>query len=177
MTSSKLLQLAGDKQFGMPEIGPSGEEEQRLLELINEDLMKYIEYMNNVEDHKIKLKCDKRDLLDPYVLDSEHPINQGAFGEIYLCARKTDEKKFALKLLKAERIDDVKIASLLLGEIEIMVELNSSPYAIGIEDYFVYNNDLNLVVEYCNDGDLGDYLRKSTEEIVFREISIDCFRP
>lgn len=159
MTPSKLLQVYGDEHTDALEEGPTEEEEQRLLELINEDLTKFMEYVNNVEDHKIKLKCEKRNSLEPYVLDSEVPINQGAFGEIYLCTRRTDGRKFALKLLKSEKMEDVKIASLLLGEIEIMLDLNSSPYAIGIEDYFVHNNDLNLVIEYCNGGDLDDYLR------------------
>ena len=133
-------------------------DDEQLLEMISEDFSKYIEYMNNTEGHS--LKSEKRDTLDPYVTTSDKPSKQGGFSDIYFCTDKNTSKEYALKIVKTNKMTDVKIASLLLGEVRIMLELNASPFAIMIKDYFVYKNDLCLVLEYCNGGDLDNYVRK-----------------
>lgn len=136
------------------------EDEDELLDVIKRDLTLYIEYVNGKEEGRIKLKSEKRETLDPYVLKKPKPISRGAFGEIYLCADKNTEKEYILKLIRVAKITDIKLANLLLSEIRIMLELNSSPYAIGIVDYFVRKNDLNIIIEYCNGGDLDNYVRR-----------------
>ena len=148
-----------------------------LLKMISSDFAKYMEYVNDTEDHKIKLKCETKTDLDPYVLKSTRPLSRGGFSEIYLCTHKATGEEFALKIVKTSKMTDVKIASLLLGEVEIMLELNLDlenlcPFGIKVQDYFVYSNkkrdpnglpftnDLCIILEYCNGGDLDDYIRK-----------------
>eukprot|EP00826_Nyctotherus_ovalis_P033436 TRINITY_DN2709_c0_g1_i12.p1 TRINITY_DN2709_c0_g1~~TRINITY_DN2709_c0_g1_i12.p1 ORF type:complete len:938 (+),score=351.29 TRINITY_DN2709_c0_g1_i12:166-2979(+) len=150
---------------------------RELQKIIESDFTRYMEYVNATEDHKIKLKCETRTTLDPYVLKSSSPLSRGGFSEIFRCTHKVTGEEFALKIIKTSKMTDVKIAQLLLGEIEIMLELNMDmenlcPFAIRVEDYFVYKNlnkdpdglpyknDLCLIIEYCNGGDLDDFVRK-----------------
>jgi len=150
---------------------------KQLLKLIKTDFVKFIEYINATENHKVKLKCENRTTLLPYILQSSHAINRGGFGAIYRCSHEKTGEEFALKMVSVSKMTDPKIAALLLGEVTIMLELNLDlenicPFAIRLVDYFVYTNvhdtkndlpyknDLCLVIEYCNGGDLDDYIRK-----------------
>jgi len=171
-------------------VNPLGRKE--LLNMIEKDFAKYMEYVNDTEDHKVKLKCVSKTNLDPYVLKSNKPLSRGGFSEIFLCNHKTTGKEFALKIVKTSKMTDVKIAQLLLGEVEIMLELNLDlenlcPFAIKVEDYFVYKNingdpnglpyknDLCLIIEYCNGGDLDDYirlLRRKKKEFPLEELKL-----
>ncbi len=128
--------------------------------MIKEDFSRYIEYENKFGNRKIKLKAEKRDTLSPFALKTPNAINKGGFSEIYMCESQKTHEEFALKVVLTSKMTEVKIAQLLLGEIEIMLDLKSSPFTISIEDYFVYRNDLCLVLEYCNGGDLESYIRR-----------------
>jgi serine/threonine protein kinase len=87
-------------------------------------------------------------------------LSKGGFSEVYRCKHKGTNEVFILKKIKTDAMAEAKIPLLLLGEIEIMITLRESPFSIELVDYFVYANDLYLVCEYCNGGDLDDYVRK-----------------
>lgn len=171
------------KAEAKPEPKPSADpklanlSKRELVKLIRTDFTKFMEYINATENHKVKLKCEKRTTLFPYILNSTHPINRGGFGAIYRCTHEKTGEEFALKVMETSKMTDVKVVSLLLGEVTIMLDLNLDlenicPFAIRLVDYFVYTNehgtkndlpyrnDLCLVIEYCNGGDLDDYIRK-----------------
>eukprot|EP00826_Nyctotherus_ovalis_P025437 TRINITY_DN1971_c0_g1_i7.p1 TRINITY_DN1971_c0_g1~~TRINITY_DN1971_c0_g1_i7.p1 ORF type:complete len:590 (+),score=110.04 TRINITY_DN1971_c0_g1_i7:80-1849(+) len=116
-------------------------------------------YINETEDHKVKLRAVRKGTLEPYEMCQRRPLGRGAYGEIYLCKHKVTGKFFALKKIKTAKMTDIKLTNLLLGEIRIMLEMNSSPYTIGLEDYFVFENDLCLVLEYCDGGDLFSFIK------------------
>lgn len=165
---------------------------RELLKIIETDFTQYMEYVNQTENHKVKLRCESRTTLDPYVLTSTRPLSRGGFSEIFRCTHKVTGEEFALKIIKTSKMTDVKIAQLLLGEIEIMLQLNLDlenlcPFAIRVEDYFVYKNinkdpnglpyknDLCLIIEYCNGGDLDDYvriLRRKKKEFPLEELKL-----
>lgn len=178
---SGMRQPAGDRSKKlMEEHMLKGVEldEDELLEMIKTDFGLFIEYVNQTEDYRIKLKVEEKKTLDEYELGSDRPLNCGSFGEVYLCTSKRSGKKCALKSIKSYKIDDVKKATLFLGEIEVMLELNTSPYSIHIEDYFLYKNDLTLIMEYCDGGDLDTYIRrvKKKTPITLREIQLVAWR-
>jgi len=186
--------LVGEKEISPPEeIRPVDIlSDTHLLDMIQKDFAEYMKYVNATEDHKVKLKCVWKTKLDPYVLKSNKALSRGGFGEIFLCSHKATGKEFALKIVKTEKMTDVKIAQLLLGEVRIMLELNSDlenlcPFSIKVEDYFVYKNingdpnglpyknDLCLIIEYCNGGDLDDYirlLRRKKKEVPLEELKL-----
>eukprot|EP00826_Nyctotherus_ovalis_P045522 TRINITY_DN5049_c0_g1_i4.p1 TRINITY_DN5049_c0_g1~~TRINITY_DN5049_c0_g1_i4.p1 ORF type:complete len:412 (-),score=98.27 TRINITY_DN5049_c0_g1_i4:57-1292(-) len=47
---------------------------KELQKIVQTDFVKYMEYVNATEEHKIKLKCEKRTMLLPYILKSQEPI-------------------------------------------------------------------------------------------------------
>jgi len=143
--------------------------DKELVLMISKNFADYMEYVNDTENHKIQLKCEKRLSLDPYIKDKPTPENRGGFSEIYFATREKTKEKFALKRVLTSKMTDVKIANLLLGEIEIMLDLSDSPFAIHIEDYFVFENDLWLVLELCNGGDLDNYIRFTLKKL--REVN------
>jgi len=162
-----------------PKVDPSPAilNKRELLKIVQTNFEKYMEYVNLTENHKIKLKCERRTTLLPYKLKHNSPISHGGFGSIYVCTHNSTGEEYAIKVVATSKMTDVKIASLLLGEVIIMLELNMDlknicPFAIRLVDYFVYSNthntkddipyknDLCLVLEYCNGGDLDNHIRK-----------------
>lgn len=135
-------------------------DDKQLMQIIATDFTKFIKYVNETSGSGVKLKTERRSTLDPYELKGGNHIGVGGFGEIYMCTHKTTGVVYALKLLKSSKMTSVKVATLLLGEVQIMVELSSCPFALKIEDYFVYGNNLCLILEYCNGGDLDKYIRR-----------------
>lgn len=141
---------------------PLSTEEQ--LRLVTEDFAKYMEYWSQQERSDVTLKAVKRTNLKPYEIIQDEPLGAGGFGEIYLCQNTETKVKYALKIVKVEKIKDVKTANLLLGEIEIMLTLKNSPFTIYVEDYFFYKNSLCLILELCNGGDLDSYVRRKIRD-------------
>ena len=51
-----------------------------------------------------------------------------------------------------------------MGEIEIMLTLKTSAFTIELIEYFLYKNNLNIILEFANGGDLHDYAKKFHEK-------------
>lgn len=134
------------------------------LSLVKSDFTSYMKYFIEAENKQRKLKAEKRPSLDPYVKVKEDPISTGGFSEVYLCKHKETGEEVILKVVLTSKMTDLKVASLLLGEVEIMIDLNDSAFSIGLSDYFVYKNNLCLIIDYCNGGDLDNYVRQSIRE-------------
>jgi len=47
----------------------------KLLDMIEKDFAEYMKYVNDTEDHMMKLKCISKTKLDPYVLKSKKPLS------------------------------------------------------------------------------------------------------
>ena len=62
--------------------------------MIHTDFSEFMKYTNKAGDNKIKLKCEKRTTLEPYMLKSKSPINRGAFGSIYCCVNKNNGEEY-----------------------------------------------------------------------------------
>lgn len=51
-----------------------------------------------------------------------------------------------------------------------MLSMNDWNYSIHLYEYFIYNKDLYLVLEYWNGGSLGDYIRDLKKKNKYLEI-------
>eukprot|EP00826_Nyctotherus_ovalis_P053505 TRINITY_DN6969_c0_g3_i7.p1 TRINITY_DN6969_c0_g3~~TRINITY_DN6969_c0_g3_i7.p1 ORF type:complete len:959 (-),score=271.22 TRINITY_DN6969_c0_g3_i7:513-3245(-) len=139
-----------------------------IINMIKDNFGKFIEFTNKKNLFKRKLEAEVRLTLDPYVLESDKPACSGGFSDIYFCTNRETNIRYVLKIIKKHKITDAKVANLLLGEVAIMLELNSGsdglcPFTIGLEDYFVYNNTLCIVIEYCNGGDMENFVRMARD--------------
>ncbi|CAF2339087.1 unnamed protein product [Brassica napus] len=99
-----------------------------------------------------------KNLKDDYVLD--RVLGQGQFGTTFLCTHSETGQKLACKsipkrkLLCQEDCDDV------LREIQIMHHLSEYPNVVRIQSTYEDANDVHLVMELCEGGELFDRIEK-----------------
>ncbi|KAM7539970.1 hypothetical protein Aperf_G00000045221 [Anoplocephala perfoliata] len=89
-------------------------------------------------------------------------LGNGAFAIVYKGRFRNDKsRKVAIKqMTKGQNVDKSK--NLLSKEISVLTDLNHE-HIVRLYDHCVNENDVYLVMEFCNGGDLSDYLhRKKT---------------
>ena len=81
-------------------------------------------------------------------------LGKGAFCTVYLVRRKKDQKQYALKSIIMGKLKANEQQNS-VNEIRILASINH-PNVIGYKESFwnEKNKTLNLVMEYCDDGDL-----------------------
>ena len=81
-------------------------------------------------------------------------LGKGAFSVVYLVRRKEDKKEYALKSITMEKLSENDQQNS-VNEIRILASV-SHPNIIGYKEAFWDNKSktLNIVMEYCDDGDL-----------------------
>ena len=81
-------------------------------------------------------------------------LGKGAFSTVYLVRRKIDKKEYALKSITMEKLKE-KEQQNSVNEIRILASV-SHQNVIGYKEAFwnEKNKTLNIVMEYCDDGDL-----------------------
>ena len=87
-------------------------------------------------------------------------IGKGSFSTVYKIIRKEDKTIYAMKSIRMRKLSQ-KEKENSLNEIRILASINSN-YIISYKDAF-YNdesNSLNIVMEYCDDGDLDNKIEK-----------------
>lgn len=134
------------------------------MHLIRTDLAKYIEYSIKLRGKPSKLKVEKKVSLEPYIMKDPKPFSRGGFSEVYLCTHNFTKKDYVMKKVFTDKMDSKKTADLLIGEVEIMLELKKSAFSIGIKDQFVYENNLCIIIDYCNGGDLEIFIRSKKKK-------------
>eukprot|EP00966_Prymnesium_polylepis_P000707 15910-Prymnesium_polylepis.1 len=95
--------------------------------------------------------------MERYAQDKK--LGQGAMGAVYLVRRRTDGAKLALKMIAVANQKDQHVAQ---NEIKILASL-SHPHIVCFHDSFIDGDQLCIVMEYCNGGDLSDVLSKQRE--------------
>jgi serine/threonine protein kinase len=90
-------------------------------------------------------------------------LTSGSFGSVFKCVRKSDGAVFVLKRVPLASVgQDTRDSSLM--EVELMKQLHH-PHVVAYRDSFMFNQtDLCIVMDYYKGGDLGDAIRKATDE-------------
>jgi serine/threonine-protein kinase ULK2 len=102
-------------------------------------------------------------IVDNYVL--ERKIGTGQFGEVFKGYNKVTNQDIAVKVIKRENLKG-KFTELLENEIKVLRTCDNENI-IKLYDIKKTANNIYLVLEYCNEGDLMEYLKKKknlTEE-------------
>ena len=81
-------------------------------------------------------------------------LGKGAFSTVYLVRRKEDHKPYALKSITMEKLKENEQQNS-VNEVRILASI-SHKNVIGYKEAFwnEKNKTLNIVMEYCDDGDL-----------------------
>lgn len=86
------------------------------------------------------------------------PISRGAFGRVFLAKKRTTGDLFAIKVLrKADMIRKNAVESI-LAERDILISVRN-PFVVRFFYSFTCRDNLYLVMEYLNGGDLYSLLR------------------
>lgn len=98
------------------------------------------------------------------------PIGSGAFSTVYKVLHKQSQKTYALKI-----VDLQKLGPLDKQNVEKEVKIHSQMehrHIIGLIDYFIEENTVYIVLEYCKRGNLFRYLNRNSR---IRETEIKRF--
>ncbi|KAL4508571.1 hypothetical protein ABPG72_003875 [Tetrahymena utriculariae] len=84
-------------------------------------------------------------------------LGQGAHGVVYKVRRKKDQNTYVLKQILAGGMQQ-KQRKECINEAILLNQLNS-PYIVRYYDSFLENNQLCIVMEYCEQGDLENFIK------------------
>ena len=85
-------------------------------------------------------------------------IGKGTFGIIYKVKKFNDPIIYVIKQISLEGLTDFQINQV-FSEVKILSLINSK-YVAKYYESFLENDNLNIVMEYCDNGDLCNYLKE-----------------
>ena len=93
-------------------------------------------------------------------------LGKGSFGEVYLVQKINTQEKFAMKVLRKERIMGQNLMKYAIAERNVL-SLSNHPFIVKLNFAFQTSSKLFLILEYCPNGDLAKHLlfeKRFTEE-------------
>ena len=99
-------------------------------------------------------------MIKDYIIKSRLGI--GSYGTVYKVSKKNNSKIYVIKQisllgLTEKQINEYKSEAKLLSLIK-------SNYVVKYHDSFIENNNLNILMEYCDGGDLYQYIEKNKKK-------------
>ncbi|KAJ6418631.1 hypothetical protein OIU84_001907 [Salix udensis] len=119
----------------------------RIEKLIRE---KYLQLCELVEDEKDRTSIDDFEIIKP--------ISRGAFGRVFLAKKRATGDLFAIKVLKKADMIRKNAVESILAERDILISVRN-PFVVRFFYSFTCRENLYLVMEYLNGGDLYSLLR------------------
>ena len=114
----------------------------------------------------LKVAMNYKDILDQY--EFNEIIGRGKFSIVYCAYDKINKRKVAIK-----RIDKtvLKLSELELIKTEIdILRICQHPYVIGLYDVIETFNIMDIILEYCQIGNLYNYLFKKNFKLTEQQI-------
>ena len=115
----------------------------------------------------LKLAMNYKDILDQY--DFKEVVGKGKFSIVYYAYDKINKRKVAIK-----RIDKtiLKLSELELIKTEIdILRICQHPYVIGLYDVIETFSCMDIILEYCEIGNLYNYLYKKKFNLSEQQIA------
>ena len=84
-------------------------------------------------------------------------LGKGSFGEVYLVQKINTQEKFAMKVLRKERIMGQNLLKYAIAERNVL-SLSNHPFIVKLNFAFQTSSKLFLILEYCPNGDLAKHL-------------------
>lgn len=85
-------------------------------------------------------------------------LGQGSFGVVYKVRRKIDKSIYVLKQINIAQMN-TKLRKEALNEVKILASLDN-PFIVKYFESFIEKNNLNIIMEFCEGGDLANYIKK-----------------
>lgn len=104
----------------------------------------------------MKQHSSSQSSLSEYQIISE--LGKGSFGIVYKVKRKSDGVVFVLKQINISQLP-ASMQHEALNEVKILSALENR-YIVKYYDSFIENNILSIIMEFCEGGDLNNYLKQ-----------------
>jgi NIMA (never in mitosis gene a)-related kinase len=89
--------------------------------------------------------------------DQQKVVGQGSYGKAILCKRKSDAKLCIIKQISLSKMSP-KEAKLTEQEATLLARLRH-PNIVAFWESFLSKNQLHIVMEYADGGDLDNYIK------------------
>ena len=89
-------------------------------------------------------------------------LGSGSFGTVFKVLRYADQQEYVIKdirivdLSKKEQMNAV-------NEVKLLAKIKCD-YVVKYYDYYIDNEALHIVMEYCNKGDLSHLIKRAKEK-------------
>ena len=117
----------------------------------------YLSFISSQSSNKDSTQEDERVNLSHFNILGQ--IGKGAFGDVYLVTRKSSYVKSIMKVLPKSKIFRQNLIKYALTERNIL-SLNDHPFIVKLQYAFQSNEELFLIMEYCQGGDLSHYIKR-----------------
>lgn len=91
-------------------------------------------------------------------------LGAGSFSKVYTGYRLKDQMKVAIKIIDNNFMMDNYVKGLLESEIEAMKKLQHQNI-VRLFDVLITKNNIYMVLEFCDGGDLDGYIQKHLNPI------------
>jgi calcium-dependent protein kinase len=135
-------------------------------ENMSPNLVKIDEEIKNLSKEYSLKNSIHENLKDSYKLKSQ--IGEGGYGKVFIATDKKG-KKYAIKCINKKKIFQAQSLS---NEIRMGIKMNH-PNIVGIKEIYEEMNKIFLVMEYCEGGDLFEYITNSPQGKLDEKNSID----
>ncbi|KAM3135315.1 hypothetical protein pb186bvf_012613 [Paramecium bursaria] len=96
--------------------------------------------------------------IDKYILN--RPVGQGQYGKVYEGYNMITKEIVAIKVIKLSRFKQVpKLTQFTINEVNTLKKIDN-PNVIKFIELISSSNNLYLVYQYCNGGNLEEYIQK-----------------
>jgi len=108
--------------------------------------------------------------LGKYILIKE--IGRGQFGTVYVAQSEEDNQQYAVKCVQKSLIDgNTMLKRLLKTEVGVMNNINHQNI-MHLFDFLESGNNYYLIMQYCNNGDLEQYMINKNKKFFSEDESI-----
>lgn len=113
---------------------------------------------------------NQSDILKKHGFAIERKLGQGGFGEVFLVKHEISQQFYAVKSLRNQRKENPED---ILREIKAIAALKH-PNIINYQHSFIEDNELFMVMEYCQNGSLAELI--SVKKKLNIDEAVDVFR-
>ena len=107
--------------------------------------------------NKLNLNSIEEEIVTPSSFVCLALLGKGSFGEVFLVQKINTKEKFAMKVLRKERIMGQNLLKYALAERDVR-SLSHHPFIVKLNYAFQTSTKLFLILEYCPNGDLAKHL-------------------
>ncbi|EGR33277.1 protein kinase domain protein [Ichthyophthirius multifiliis] len=130
---------------------------------------------NHSQPNHKSLKCLK--LVGQYVINMEQKLGEGSYGTVYMATLQTDQsKQYAVKVISSQIFkSSLHNFEMLKKEIEVLKKLRHENI-VCLHEISQSSNNLYLFLDYCNGGDLSEYINSKLSKRLSESESIEFFK-